>query len=179
MAAGPLLVATAAGTETIDPLSGEQVLFGYPLTDIFANVKAELLPAGQYAQSKEILIENLHLMESQRNGPVHVEALPAGLHGFDVHGNNLAELEGNVLGMYLLFDDPRHVVATVSFLNQRAWQRKFQTMDEYERLRDHFLQTYTGCIRQNQEIESGPRTPSRPTRNTRSHSRRRRPRQNR
>lgn len=179
MAAGPLLVATAAGTETIDPTAAKQVLFSYPLTDDFANAKVEELPADQYGRSKQILLDNLALMESQRNGPVRVEALPVGLHGFDVHGNNLTELEGNVLGMYLLFDDPHHVVTTVSFLNQHAWQRKFRTMDEYRRLRDQFLRTYTGCIRQNLEIESGLRAKTRPVRHSRSHAKGRRPRQSR
>jgi hypothetical protein len=153
LAAGPLLVATPAGTRTIDTAAGVQVMFSYPMTDYFANAKVESLPADLYAQSKEILLGNLQLMESQRNGPVRAEALPAGLHGFEVHGNNRAALDGDVLGMYLLFDDATHVVATVSFLNQHTWQRKFQTMAEYERLRDSFLRSYTGCVRQNQAIE--------------------------
>ncbi|HEX4039504.1 MAG TPA: hypothetical protein VHX37_15705 [Acidobacteriaceae bacterium] len=151
--AGPLLVATAAGTESIDTVAGEQVMFAYPLTDFFASAKVELLPAEQYAQDKKVLLDNMALMESQRDGPVRAEALPAGLHGFGVHGNDRAKLEGAELGMYLLFDDPAHVVTTVLFLNQHSWQRKFQTMDEYGQLRDRYLRTYTGCIRQNQAIE--------------------------
>lgn len=151
--AGPLLVATSAGTQTIDTVAGERVMFSYPMTDYFANAKVESLAADQYPHSREILLENLGLMESQRDGPVRAEALPAGLHGFDVHGNNRTALDGDVLGMYLLFDDARHVVTTVSFLNQHAWERKFQTMAEYERLRDSFLRNYTGCVRQNQAIE--------------------------
>jgi len=153
LTAGPLLVATDAGTQTIDTVAGEQMMFSYPMTDYFANAKVELLPADEYAQSREILLANLHLMESQRDGPVRAEALPAGLHGFDVHGNNRTALDGDVLGMYQLFDDSNHVVTTVSFLNQHGWERKFQTMAEYERLRDSFLRNYTGCVRQNQAIE--------------------------
>jgi hypothetical protein len=76
-----------------------------------------------------------------------------GLHGFEVHGNDLRKLEGSVLGMYVLFDDKAHVATTVYFLNQQAWQRKFQTMDEYGQLRDRFLQRYTGCVRENQALE--------------------------
>jgi hypothetical protein len=169
--AGPLLVATAAGTQNIETAAGEQVMFAYPLTDFFASAKVELLPADDYEQSKKILLQNLQLMESQRDGPLRAEALPAGLHDFDVHGNDRTKLDGDVLGMYLLFDDAKHVVTTVSFLNQHSWQRKFQTMDEYGNLRDRFLRTYTGCIRQNQAIESGsPPEKSRPARRRRSHS---------
>jgi hypothetical protein len=67
-----------------------------------------------------------------------------------VHGNNRQQLQGSVLGMYVIFDDPAHIVATVYFLNQNSWRRKFQSFDEYEQLRDRFLTTYTGCVRNNQ-----------------------------
>jgi hypothetical protein len=145
-------VQTAAGQQTIDMVAGERVLFSYPMTDYFANVKAELLPADRYAALKQTLIANLHFLESQPGGPSAAEALPAGLHAFEVHGNDRRKLEGNVLGMYLMFDDRAHVATTIDFLNQHAWVRKFQTVDEYGRLRDNFLRTYTGCVRQNQAL---------------------------
>lgn len=146
-------VETAGGPQSVAMVAGERVMFAYLMTDYFANVKAELLPADEYPKLKKILIENLNYLDSQPNGPVKAEALPAGLHGFEVYGNDRTKLEGGVLGMYLLFDDPAHVATTIYFLNQHSWQRKFQTMDEYERLRDSFLRTYTGCVRQNQAIE--------------------------
>lgn len=146
-------IETREGRKEIDFAAGVRVLFAYPMTDYFANAKVELLRADGYAQLKQTLIADLHYLESQPHGPTPAEALPIGLHGFEVHGNDRRRLEGDVLGMYLLFDDKAHVVTTVYFLNQQAWQRKFQTIDEYGRLRDHFLQNYTACIRQNQAIE--------------------------
>ncbi|MFP5226214.1 MAG: hypothetical protein ACLGXA_01195 [Acidobacteriota bacterium] len=145
-------VQTASGMQTLNAVAGEQVLFAYPMTDYFANAKAELLPADRYAALKQTLIGNLHLMESQRGGPSPAEALPVGLHGFEVHGNDRRRMEGNVMGMYLLFDDQAHVETTIRFLNQQAWKRKFQSIDEYGRLRDEFLRVYTGCVRQNQAL---------------------------
>ena len=146
-------VETATGMHLIDMVAGERVMFAYPMTDFYANVKAELLPADEYAKEKETLLANLRFLESQRGGPTPAEALPAGLHDFEVHGNDRQKLEGGVLGEYLLFDDAAHVATTIYFLNQHAWQRKFQTMEEYGRLRDQFLRTYTGCVRQNQALE--------------------------
>jgi hypothetical protein len=146
-------VQTAAGTQEIELEAGERVLFQYPLTDFFADAKVELLPAAQYAELKQTLISNLHFLESERGGPTPARALPVGLHGFEVHGNDRQRLEGNVVGMYVLFDDTTHVSTTVYFLNQQSWQRKFQTMDEYGRLRDNFLRNYTGCVRENQALE--------------------------
>jgi hypothetical protein len=145
-------VQTETGMQTIDLIAGERVLFAYPMTDFFANVKAEELPADRYAAQKQTLLENLHFLESQKSGPAPAAALPSGLHGFEVHGDDRRQLEGDVLGMYLLFDDQTHVATTIDFLNQHAWARKFQTIDEYGRLRDSFLRVYTGCVRQNQAL---------------------------
>jgi hypothetical protein len=146
------MVDTADGSKQIDLLAGERVMFAWPFTDIFANAKAEELPADRYPALKAALLANLAYLESQPGGPEDAQPLPADLHGFEVHGNNRQKLEGSVLGMYLLFDDPAHVATTIYFLNQESWRRKFQTMDEYARLRDQFLTTYTGCVRENQAI---------------------------
>jgi hypothetical protein len=146
-------VQTATGMHVIDLETGERVMFAYPMTDFYANVKTELLPAEEYPALKQALIANLHFLESRPGGPSAAEALPAGLHGFEVHGNDRRKLEGGVLGMYLMFDDQAHVATTIDFLNQHAWERKFQTIDEYGRLRDNFLRVYTGCVRQNQTLE--------------------------
>jgi hypothetical protein len=145
-------VDTADGSEKIDLVAGKQVLFAWPFTDIFANVRAEELPADRYPALKAALLANLTWLESQPDGPEHAQSLSGNLHGFEVQGNNRRKLEGSVLGMYLVFDDTTHVAATVSFLNQESWRRKFQTMDEYAKLRDRFLTTYTGCVRENQAL---------------------------
>jgi hypothetical protein len=145
-------VDTADGKQQIDLVAGERVMFAYPFTDFFANVKAEELPADHYAADKATLLANLAYLESQPGGPTEVHSLPGHLHGFEVHGNNRQKLEGGVLGMYLLFDDPAQVATTIYFLNQESWRRKFQTMDQYRQLRDQFLTTYTGCVRENQAI---------------------------
>ncbi|HEY6445570.1 MAG TPA: carboxypeptidase-like regulatory domain-containing protein [Acidobacteriaceae bacterium] len=146
-------VETAQGVQHIDLVAGDRVLFSYPFTDFFANVKVEELPENSYAQEKQALLANLHYLEAQPGGPAPARALPANLHGFEVRGNNRPTLEGSVLGMYLIFDNSAHMVSSVLFLNQESWRRKFQTMDEYERLRDRFLTTYTGCVRENHAIE--------------------------
>ena len=145
-------VETADGSQHIDPVTSEQVMFAYPFTDFFANVKVEELPAAQYPALKKILVANLEYLGKKTPNILANDALPANLHGFEVHGHDLERLESSVLGMYVMFDDASHVVTTVFFLNQESWRRKFQSMGEYRTLRDHFLTTYTGCVRENQAI---------------------------
>lgn len=144
-------VDTAQGPQHIDLVDGARIMFAYPFTDFFANAKPEVLPANEYAQEKQTLLANLDYMESEQGGPEPARPLPPNLHGFAVRGDNLRELQSSatVLGMYLIFDDTAHVATTVYFLNQQSFRRKFQTMDEYRQLRDRFLTTYTGCVREN------------------------------
>jgi len=63
-------------------------------------------------------------------------------------------LEGGVLGLYLAFDDKTHIATTIYLLNQEAYARKFQTIEQYQQLRDTFLKTYLACIRMNQQLQA-------------------------
>jgi hypothetical protein len=145
-------VDTANGTKYISLKAGLRIMFAYPFADFYANVKSELLPTEQYTALKADLMDNLNHLLVTSPGEISNQSLPSPLHSFEVHGHDRSKLEGGVLGMYLLFDDSTQVVTTIYFLNQETFNRKFQTLDEYRRLRDQFLTTYTGCIRENQEI---------------------------
>lgn len=139
-------VETTAGDKLVPMLAGVRVMFAYPNTDFFANVKAERLPASRYSGLKQILIENFdHLRASSPSFRINdaVASLPRLL---DVRGMDRDKLEGGTLGLYLIFDDKKQVVVTIYLLNQEPQQRKFQRLDEYHRLRDQFLSRYASCI---------------------------------
>jgi hypothetical protein len=140
-------VDTDSGPRQIDMEAGLRIMFAYPDTDFYANVKAELLPATKYPQLKQFLLDNFQLLS---HGNTVNSALHSPLNGFEVHGLDREKLEGGVVGIYLIFDEPAHVVATIYMLNQESQSRKFQSMEEYRTLRDGFLRSYTACIRRNQ-----------------------------
>jgi hypothetical protein len=140
-------VETDRGTRQIEMLGGRRIMFAYPSTDFYANVKAEVLPANKFTELKGFLLENF---EHMAHGNTVNKALASPLNGFEVHGLDRENLEGGVLGVYLLFDAPYHAVTTVYLLNQKPEHRKFQTIREYRSLRDRFLQSYSACIRDNQ-----------------------------
>ncbi len=140
-------VDTADGPRRIDLLGGERVMFAYANTDFYANVKVELLPASNYPQLKQALLDNLQQM-TVGNAPS--TSLPSPLHGLEIQGVDRNMLEGGVLGLYLLFDDAPHVALTIYLFNQSPKGGKFETVEEYNRMRDQFLQAYTSCIRANQ-----------------------------
>ena len=141
-------VDTDSGPRQIDLQAGVRIMFAYPDTDFYANMKAEVLPAKNYPQLKQSLLDNFqHLL----HGNTLNTALHSPMNGLEVHGLDREKLEGGVLGIYLLFDEQAHVVTTIYLLNQEPQARKFQSMEEYRKLRDQFLGSYTTCIRNNQQ----------------------------
>jgi hypothetical protein len=141
-------VYTDSGSRQIDMQAGRRIMFAYPDTDFYANGKAELLPAANYPQLKQFLIDNFQHIA---HGNIVNTTLHSPLNGFEIHGLDREKLEGGVLGIYLLFDEQTHVVITIYLLNQEPQYRKFQSMEEYRKLRGQFLNTYTACIRNNQQ----------------------------
>jgi hypothetical protein len=141
-------VETDSGPRQIDMQAGLRMLFAYPSTDYYANVKAELLPAANYPQLKRFLLDEFQYLSHRDKVNV---ALRSPINGFEVHGLDGKNLKGGPLGFYLLFDDSANVVTTIYLLNQRPKRREFQSVEEYSDLRDRFLNSYTACIRTNQK----------------------------
>jgi hypothetical protein len=139
-------VPTMKSSRDVEVLTGRRVLFTYPSKDYFANVWVEVLPAKNYADGKQALIDNFdYLLATEKENGRNYDLKPT-IHGLDVRGLDRDQLEGAVVGFYLLFDDSSHVATTIYFLNQEPSVRSFQTVGEYREMRDRFLATYTVCI---------------------------------
>ncbi|MEG9438273.1 hypothetical protein JAO29_19155 [Edaphobacter sp. HDX4] len=145
-------VETMNGPRQIPMVSGRRIMFAYPDKDFYANVKVEILPADNYAETRQYLIDNFdHILasgETERN-----YRLKPLMNGLDTRGMDRTKIEGGVLGIYLIFDDANRTVSTIYFLNQDAEKRSFQTIEEYRQQRDRFLAAYTGCA--HPKIRSG------------------------
>lgn len=139
-------VQTILGQHDVELLHGLRLGTAYPGTDIFANIKVEQLPAATFAQGKTDLIANFDYIIASGDDSVRNPKLAPYLNGFEAYGLDRIRLEGGVLGIYLLVDDRAHIVTTVYFLNQDSEHRKFANLDEYARLRDHFLNQLTACV---------------------------------
>ncbi len=147
-------VPTGSGEKRIDMLAGYRIMFAYPNTDFFANAKAEKLPAETYKEEKAVLLENYRYLLSESPNDYENTSLVSPMVGLELHGFDRKKLEGGVLGLYLLFDDRVHIALTIYVLNQEPSVRKFQTMDEYAKLRDQYLRSYARCIQINELIHS-------------------------
>lgn len=153
-------VLTMEGSKPVTLSGGEHISLRYPGTGLFATVKVEVMPAETFEQGKKDLIGNFDYIlaggdDSTRN---MAYALRPRLNGFEVYGLDRKRLEGNTLGIYLLFDNRTHMVASVYFLNQEAGQRKFATQAQWVALRDQFLYAYTACVHAPHEVAAPVKT---------------------
>jgi hypothetical protein len=139
-------VETTKGKKQIEMVEGRRVMFAYPNKDFYANVKVEILPEKNYAETRRSLIDNFDYVLASGDGNTRNYGLKPTLNGQDVRGLDRGKLEGGVLGLYLLLNDTSRMVTTIYFLNQEPQDRSFQTIEEYRTMRDRFLDTYTGCI---------------------------------
>ena len=121
-------------------------MFAYPDKDFYANVKVEILPEKNYAETRQSLIDNFDYSLASGDGNTRNYRLKPTLNDLNVRGLDRDKLEGGVLGLYLLIDDASRMVTTIYFLNQEPNNRNFQTIEEYRAMRDRFLATYTACV---------------------------------
>jgi hypothetical protein len=139
-------VQTSKGPRQIEMVEGRRVMFAYPEKDFYANVKVEILPEKNYAETRQFLIDNFDYMLNSGDGNTRNYGLKPTLNGLDVRGLDRDKLEGGVLGVYLLLDDISRMVTTIYFLNQEPKDRSFQTLEEYRVQRDRFLAAYLTCV---------------------------------
>lgn len=108
----------------------------------FVNFKAEKL--ADYGNGKQALLDSLKHLAADP-GMESAEPLNSAINGFDVYGINRKQKEGGVLSVYLLFRDADQTVITLYLLNTPPDHPTFGNMDQYRKLRDEFLETYTKC----------------------------------
>ena len=138
-------VETASGSKQVVMTDGYRVLITYKETEPFVNLKAEQFENARYATDKQTLISSLE--NSSKGTPNMVSAKPerAKIGFFDAYGINRKALEGGVLSTYILFDDSAAQALTAYILNDEPKDRKFQTIGEYDKLRDNFLNKLGAC----------------------------------
>jgi hypothetical protein len=139
-------VQTSKGPKQVPMVEGRRVMFAYPGKDFFANVKVEILPEKDYAETRQTLVDNFDYMLATSKDSARNYELKSKLNGLDVRGLDRDKLEGGVLGIYVMLNDASRVVTTIYFLNQEPKDRSFQTIEQYHAARGRFLSTYAACI---------------------------------
>ena len=141
-------VISHGASKTVPLLGGRRITFAYPGAASYASVKAELLPAENWAANRALLLQDFADIIASDPNVARNTTRPAKTSGFSVSGLDRRVLNSNTLGIYLLLDDVAHIAATIYLLNPP--QSKFREPADYARARDTFLYNYTRCVRNNE-----------------------------
>jgi hypothetical protein len=136
-------VTTATGEEPITMVDGYQTLYVLPPDEEMLNTKTEILEASTYAAEKRSLIGNLEFLA--KNDPAIRGVGKSKSGSLDVYVASRDALDGGVLAIAELFNDTRHTVTTIYFLNAEPAQRQFQTVPAFVSLRDGILREFGHC----------------------------------
>lgn len=123
-------------------------MFGYEdVRYYFANVKIEQSDAESYAQDKERVINELKHYSSTKQATKIQYHDKQVLNGFEHYGIDRDVIDvGGQVGIDVLFDDRKHLIITIYFLNQEKKNRRFNNLEEYVALQADFLNRYTECL---------------------------------
>jgi len=124
-------------------VEGYRVMYSYPRTYPFANLKAERSDSAKYAEDKQVVMRSLAELASADG---NTELAGFSNQGFSGQTVTKKELAGSTLGITQIFSDSDLVIVTIFFLNQAPQDRRFQTYGEFVSLRDGFVRGYMECV---------------------------------
>ncbi len=136
-------VTTALGEEPITMVDGYRTLYVLPPQEGMLNTKTEILEASTYAAGRRSLIGNLEFLAKKDPAIRGVGKSKSG--SLDIYVASRDTLDGGVLAIAELFNDARHTVTTIYFLNAEPAERQFQTVAAFVSLRDGILREFGHC----------------------------------
>jgi hypothetical protein len=143
-------IATSTGQQKVSVIDGYRAIFAYPET-VFVNLKVEQSDNASYENDKKLVIDSLKFFTNAPQSATKINFRDnLNFNGFSGCGLDRDVIDvGNVMGTYVLFSDSDKKIITAYFLNQGKKKRYFNSVAEYQKLRDKFLQQYTSCVRAN------------------------------
>ena len=142
-------VGFGAKTERVSVVDGYRVMYSYPRTYWFANLKAERSDASRYGEDKRIVSENFVALAGADDTTVLTNFSDR---GFVEQTLTKRELGGSTLGITQILSDEDAVIVTIFFMNQEPENRAFQTYEEFIGLRDRFVRGYIECVTQRKAV---------------------------
>jgi hypothetical protein len=130
-------------TERVSVVEGYRVIYSYPRTYWFANLKAERSDPARYEEDKRIVTGNFAALAGADDNTVLTDFSGRGFAGQTL---TKKELGGSTLGITQILSDEDSVIVTIFFMNQEPENRAFQTHAEFVALRDDFVRGYMKCV---------------------------------
>ncbi|MDB5933403.1 MAG: hypothetical protein JWQ01_747 [Massilia sp.] len=140
------MVQTSSGPKQVSVADGYRVMLAFPDTAPFVNLKLERSQPGRLAADRTAILAQMTSFAAtpgaavapfrviERNG-IEIMAL-----------NNPTLSGGGVISIYTLISERDNVIATAYLLDQKPAQRKFQTYEQYQAMRDDFIYALALCM---------------------------------
>lgn len=136
-------VTTEHGEVEITRLDGYRVLYNNDKGVPFVNLKVELSAPDAYATDQQRLIENLEYSNHHSIGMETKELIGLQLNGYKIWGLSRGSIEaGSTLGTFIMFPG-KGITVYFYFNNLKPGYRNFESLEDYKKQRDRFLEEYT------------------------------------
>jgi len=128
-------IQTLNGEEKISVVEGFRIMYKYENSEHFVKMHVEQSKSDEYENDKSKLINFIY---QRLNNEIVVQHLTYNNYEYYYRGaNNLPY--SPIIGMAIVFYPEEQIIITIYFLNQEAKDRSFQTIEEYNILKDNFI----------------------------------------
>jgi hypothetical protein len=136
-------VKTDNGEVQVTRIDGYRILYNNEKKAPFINLKVELSDENSYETDKKRLLENLKYLNAHSTGMETKELVELNFNGYKISGLSRGTIEsGSTLGIFIMFPE-NGVTVYFYFNNLKPEVRNFESVEDYKKQRDKFLEDYT------------------------------------
>ncbi len=136
-------VNTENGEVEVTRIDGYRVLYNNDKNVPFVNLKVELSDPNAYENDKKNLLGNLKYLNTHSTGMETKELVELNFNGYKISGLSRGTIEaGSTLGVFIMFPG-NGVTVYFYFNNLKPGVRNFESVEDYKKQRDRFLEEYT------------------------------------
>jgi len=136
-------VKTESGEVEVTRIDGYRVLYNNDKKAPFVNLKVELSDPNSYDSDKKRLLDNLKYLNAHSIGMETKELVELNFNGYKISGLSRGTIEtGSTLGIFTMFPG-NGVTVYFYFNNLKPEVRNFESVEDYKKQRDKFLEEYT------------------------------------
>jgi len=126
-------IKTSKGVEKVSVIDGFRILYKYPSTGDFAKMHVEKSNPQDYGNDKLKVIDELKFLSKDKS------IVQKNYGGFDYYYISNDNLNESPIGTAIIFFPDNQIITTIYFINQKPSDRKFQTIEEFNALKDNFI----------------------------------------
>ena len=127
------IIQTLKGEERVSMIDGFRIMYKYPDTEYFSKMHVEQSKKEEYEKDKIKVINELNFIGKR------LDVNQENYNGYTYYYLGNSDLNVSPVGMAIVFFPEDQIITTIYFLNQKPEDRKFQTIEEFNLLKDNFI----------------------------------------